>query len=81
MESYKTGEAQVFVKIEDYKDTLELLGLIKEKVADAKKVLEDIHALKSDEDSELELWNSTLDEIEKRVENIDNALFEPERIG
>ena len=73
------GEAPVFVKIEDYKDILDVLDLIKDRLAEAKRTLADINELKNDEDSELELWSSTLNEIDKKLEDIDRTLFEPER--
>jgi len=73
------SEAPVFVKIEDYKDILDVLDLIKDKLADAKRTLADINELKNDEDSELELWSSTLSEMERKLEDIDRTLFEPER--
>jgi len=73
-----TGEAPVFVKIEDYKDILDVLELIKGRLTEAKRTLADITELKNDEDSELELWSSTLNEIEKKLEGIDRTLFEPE---
>jgi len=72
------SEAPVFVKIEDYKDILDVLELIKDRLAEAKRTLADINELKNDEDSELELWSSTLSEIEKKLEDIDRTLFEPE---
>ena len=72
------GEAPVFIKIEDYKDVLDVLDLIKDRLGEAKRTLADINELKNDEDAELELWNSTLDEIEKKIEDIDRTLFEPE---
>ena len=72
------AEAPVFIKIEDYKDVLDVLDLIKDRLAEAKRTLADITELKKDEDAELELWNSTLNEIEKRLEDIDGTLFEPE---
>lgn len=75
------GETSVFVKIEDYKDVLDILDLIKEKLEQAKKALGDINELKNEEDSELELWGSALNEVEKKVHNIDRVLFEPEMIG
>lgn len=74
----RSGEAPVFVKIEDYKDILDVLDLIKDRLAEAKRTLADINELKNDEDSELELWSSTLSEIEKKIEGIDRTLFEPE---
>ena len=73
-----TGESPVFVKIEDYKDIVDVLELIKDRLAEAKRTLADINELKNDEDSELELWGSTLNEIEKKLEVIDRTLFEPE---
>jgi len=78
MRSYKTGEAPVFVKIEDYKDILDVLGLIKDRLNEAKRTLADINEMKNDEDEELEMWSSTLNEIEKKIEGINGTLFEPE---
>jgi len=72
------GEAPVFIKIESYKDILDVLDLIKDRLAEAKRTLEDINELKNDEDAELELWSSTLNDIEKKLEDIDRTLFEPE---
>ncbi|MCH8329364.1 MAG: hypothetical protein IIB81_03145, partial [Nanoarchaeota archaeon] len=62
----------------DYKDILDVLDLIKDRLAEAKRTLADINELKNDEDSELELWSSTLGEIDKKLEDIDRTLFEPE---
>jgi len=73
----RTG-APVFVRIEDYKDILDVLELIKDRLGEAKRTLSDINELKNDEDAELELWSSTLNEIEKKLEDIDRTLFEPE---
>ncbi len=73
----RTG-APVFVKIDDYKDILDVLDLIKDRLGEAKRTLADINELKNDEDAELELWSSTLNEIEKKLEDIDRTLFEPE---
>lgn len=70
--------APVFVKIDDYKDILDVLDLIKDRLAEAKRTLADLNELKNDEDAELELWSSTLNEIENKLEDIDRSLFEPE---
>ena len=74
----RTGEAPVFVKVEDYKDILDVLDLIKDRLAEAKRTLADINELKNDEDAELELWGSTLNEIERKLEDMNRTLFEPE---
>ena len=70
------GEAPVFVKIEDYRDILEILDLIKGRLEEAKRVLADINELKNDEDSELEKWSIALNEIEQKVEEVDRNIFE-----
>ena len=67
----------VFVKVEDYKDALDVMNMIRLKIEDAKKTLEKIQELKSEEDTELELWHTTLEEVERKVEFIDKTLSEP----
>ena len=74
----KRSGAPVFVKIDDYKDILDVLDLIKDRLGEAKRTLADLNELKNDEDSELELWNSTLEEIDRKLSDIDRTLFEPE---
>ncbi len=77
MAGYKT-EAPVFVKMDDYKDILDILGLIKDRLDEAKRTLEDINELKNDEDSEIKAWDATLNEIGEKIKDIDRTLFEPE---
>jgi predicted nuclease with TOPRIM domain len=67
---------QVFVKIDQYKDVLEIMNTIKTKLDDTKELLATIHRLKNEEDAELELWQNNLNETEKRLQNIDATLFE-----
>ena len=68
----------VFVKIDEYKDVLEIMGLIKSKLEQARAVLSKIIEIKSQEDDELRAWQTDLDEVEKKVALIDGTLFEPE---
>ena len=53
----------VFVKVEDYKDALDVMNMIRLKIEDAKKTLEKIQELKSEEDTELQLLHTTLQKI------------------
>ena len=71
-------EARVFVKINEYKDVLDSIGLIKEKLQEAKDLLANITELKNKEDQELSDWNSKISDVEGKIEKIDSALFEPE---
>ncbi len=73
-------ETPLFVKIEEYKDVLDVVNMIKSKIADAKRTLGKINELKNEEDTELESWRNTLEEMERKVEFVDKALFEPEAV-
>lgn len=73
----ETGNMPVFVKIDDYKNIIEVLDLLKMKLAEARQSLEKIAELKNQEDAELEQWESELEEVERKIDFIDSTLFEP----
>jgi len=66
----------LFVKIDDYKDVVDIMTLIKKKINDAKDILSSINNIKAQEDAEIEQWNSNLDDIDRKVDYIDRSLFE-----
>ncbi len=70
----------VYVKIEEYKEVLEVINLIKNKIKKARITLEDINRLKNEEDAELEIWQTSLEEVERKVDFIDKVMFEPEAL-
>ncbi|MBW2970619.1 hypothetical protein KY320_00500 [Candidatus Woesearchaeota archaeon] len=67
----------VFVKIEDYKDVLEVLKLLEKKLDAAKESIGKINELQNHEDEELELWNSELKQIEEKLEALKHTLIAP----
>ncbi len=67
----------VFVKIDEYKNVIDTMGLIKAKIELAKDTLAKINQLKNEEDAELELWHNSLEEVERKIEFVDRTLFEP----
>lgn len=67
----------VYVRIEEYKDVLEVMNMIKSKIAETKETLAKLNDLKNEEDAELELWHTSLEEVERKVDFADKALFEP----
>ncbi len=69
--------APVFVRIEEYKDVLYIMKMIKNKIDEAKETLGKINELKNEEDAELELWHTGLEEVERKVAFVDKVLFEP----
>jgi hypothetical protein len=70
-------DKNVFVKIEEYNDILDIIALINEKVEEAKIILGKINDLKNQEDSELETWKNSLNDVERKLKYIDQTLFEP----
>ncbi|MBT4539699.1 hypothetical protein HOI26_05120 [Candidatus Woesearchaeota archaeon] len=68
----------VFVRVDEYHDVLALVTTVRKKLDEAKNTLLKIHDLKNEEDHQLELWQNTLAEIEKKVDFVDHSLSEPE---
>lgn len=75
-----TKDVPVFIKIDDYKDVIDVMELINNKIIEANGVLEKVRRLKAEEDAELEMWNTNLEDIERKIAFIDKTLFEPEDI-
>ena len=72
--------APVFVRIDEYKDVLDVMELIRDKIGEAKDILGKITELRNEEDAEIELWDSTIREVEKKIEHTDRMLFEPQHM-
>lgn len=69
----------VFVKIDEYDNVLNLVKTVRKKIDEAKETLLKINDLKNEEDHQLEMWQTALGEIEKKVDFIDHSLNEPEQ--
>lgn len=65
----------VFVKIDEYKEVLDVLDVIKVKLDESRKTLVDINKLKDEEDRELASWAKNVEEITDRISSIDKAVF------
>ena len=70
--------APVFVKVDEYREILDVLDLVKGKINEIRATLGGINDLRSEEDSEVSMWTSTVDDIEKKIEDIDKMMFEME---
>ena len=71
------NDLNVFVKMEEYNDLLDIIALINKKITEARETLEKIYDLKNQEDYELEAWKNSLDDVERKLKYIDQVLFEP----
>jgi hypothetical protein len=68
----------VFVKINDYKEVLNIVDVMKQKLKETTQTLDKIKQLKSEEDKELQEWEKNVSEISRRLAFIDSAFFENE---
>jgi len=73
-------EMPIFVRIEEYKDVLDVVNMVKNKLREAKTTLGKINELKNEEDIELEKWEQGLDSVERKLAFIDKVMFEPEAV-
>jgi N-methylhydantoinase B/oxoprolinase/acetone carboxylase alpha subunit len=70
----------VYVKLDEYKNILTLIGTLKAQVSAAKETLHEIHKLKQEEDVELEIWKTVITEVENRMNFVSSTLTEPEEM-
>jgi len=73
-DNIKEGRA-LFIKVERYKDSMSLMQNVKEKLEEAKKILQKLDSIKREEDQELQAWHQDLEEIKERLLTIDRTLF------
>lgn len=69
----------VFIKVEEYNEVLDLVNKIQKKLDEAKETLARISDLKNEEDHQLEMWQNSLQEIEKKMVVINHSLSEPDQ--
>lgn len=69
--------APVYVKVDEYKDIADIMSLMREKVSQARELLDKVAELKRQEDAELATWIRELDEVHTRIQSIDRSLVEP----
>ena len=69
-------EKAIFVKIDKYKEAIDTLEIIKEKLKTAQAVLNELRELKRKEEAELEEWQNSINDIKEKLTLVDNNLFE-----
>jgi hypothetical protein len=68
----------VFVKINDYKEILDIVDVMKQKLKETKVSLIRIKELKAQEDQEVQELDKNIEEVSKRLTFIDSAFFDNE---
>ena len=75
----RTMQKPVFVKLEKYNEVIKAVKAMKTKVHNAKMMVHKVQKLKRDEDVELELWQASLEQVERKIAMIDSSLQEPQK--
>ena len=70
--------APVFVKVNEYREILDVLDMIKAKIGEVRETLAGINEIRNEEDAEVSMWNTKIDEVEKKISNIDRMMAEME---
>jgi hypothetical protein len=63
----------IYVKVDKYKELLEILQTINVKLANVDKTIDKINTLKSQEDTQIQSWSENLSDIKSRLERINDA--------
>ncbi len=70
--------APVFVKVEEYRAILDLLGKVRERLNQARTLLSKVNELKQQEDQQIENWARDIDDVEERLNSISQSFSEPQ---
>lgn len=76
MEEINIPGKAIFVKLNEYKDIIDLLDTLKDKLDQAKMTLDKIKNLKTEEETELELWENSINEIDSKLIHINKTMYE-----
>ena len=71
-------KAPVFIKIDEYRQVMTVLAQTKDKIQQARQLLDKLTEIKNQEDTELANWSKELEDVEQKVNEVDKALVEPE---
>lgn len=66
----------IYVKVDKYKDLLEVLKTIESKLASVDRMIERINTLKAEEDREIKQWNDNITDIKDRLARINGAFHQ-----
>ncbi len=69
-------KSSVFIRIDRYKELSEVIKQIRSKLEDTKQALKKAKDLKSQEDAELENWQTELTSVEQKLDGISGAMTE-----
>ena len=70
------AEKPLFIKIDEYREALSNLDLLKRKIHEVEEYMGKLEAIKSAEDEELKKCRANVEDIKKSLMDVDHRLFE-----
>jgi uncharacterized protein Yka (UPF0111/DUF47 family) len=64
----------VFVKIDKYKEIIEIVEVINKKIANVKRMLTELDQLKNKEQEEILMWEKGMDDITRKLNVMEEEL-------
>jgi peptidoglycan hydrolase CwlO-like protein len=69
-------ENNVFIKIENYNEILDVLDLFKKKLHDTQNTLDEIVKIRIEEEEEINSWKANLEQVQNEINKVSKNLFE-----
>jgi hypothetical protein len=69
---------KVFVKMDHYKEAIDTIEKIRDKMKDTERLIGDLQRMKSQEDDLLAKWHSDLESIKTKLNKMDEILYDIE---
>lgn len=66
----------VFVKLDNYREILDVMDVMKKKVKETRTAMQRVRELKAQEDAELAEWEKNIGEVAKRLAFVDASFFD-----
>lgn len=73
-----SGPATVFVRIDKYKDVMETIGAMQEKLEELRSTLNAISAIKGKESEIIDGWNAMLQQTKAKIDEVNAKLSKPQ---
>lgn len=69
-------ENNVFIKIENYNEILDVLDLFRKKLQDTQGTLDEIVKIRAEEEEEINSWKSNMEQVQNEINKVSKNLFE-----
>ncbi|MFH0870305.1 MAG: hypothetical protein V1866_04585 [archaeon] len=64
----------VFVKVEKYKEIMDIINVIDKKIGNVRQILSDLDELKSREDDEIASWQKNIEDVSHKLDSLKEEL-------